>query len=450
MISINQIFFLNYRFGFEGYYNVFIMDIDVLPNEIWLKILKKLNSTDLDNLLFVNKRFHSLAFEISSNLVINHDSSLKNDNEILERIRHYKEIFVKCGTNDHISKVLIVNKTKSYDYCQETNDRGNFADSRKSKSMLVNLIPQFRGMYFIHQDASFLNELMKVIFEFCYNVQSITFIEINLTDDHLKYISERIMKRIQYFKIIGCDRITNNALKYIGMQCDKLEYLNLKDCFHISDTGLFYIIKKSPAIKYLELSGTCISNIGICLISQYCPDLKSMIISRCRKLTCEGFQDAQQGFKCLEHLNISSNHERMTDKGIVILVQKCVELKCLDISHSPNLTNISVFSIADCCKTLTAFIAKDCPNITEEAVIYLVRKHHTLETINISKLKISNHLLITIANNCPNLVDLNIKKSFSVRHYQEGIQYIVKKCVKLEIFCYDKPYHYLLHEYINL
>ena len=425
------------------------MTIDVLPNEIWLKILKKLNSTDLDNLLFVNKRFHSLAFEISNNLVINHDSSLKNDYEILEKIGQYKEVFVKCGTNDHISKVLIVNKTKNVNYCPETNDLGNYGDSRKSKFMLVNLIPQFRGLYFIHQEANFLNELMKVTFEFCCNIRSITFIDINLTDDHLKYISERIMKRIQYFKIIGCDRITNDALKYIGMQCVKLEYLNLKDCFHISDTGLFCIIKTSPAIKYLELSGTCISNVGICLISQYCPDLKSMIISRCRKLTCEGFQDAQEGFKCLEHLNISSNHERMTDKGIVILVQKCVELKCLDISHSPNLTNISVFSIADCCKTLTVFIAKECPNITEEAVSYLVRKHHTLETINISELKISNHLLITIANNCPNLVDLNIKRSLPESHYQEGIRYIVKKCAQLRTFCYDKPYHFLLHEYIN-
>ena len=421
------------------------MTIDVLPNEIWLKIFKKLNSTDLDNLLFVNKRFHSLAFEISNNLVINHDSSLKNDYEVLERIRHYKEVFVRCGTNDRISKIVIVNKTKNVNYCPETNDPGNYGDSIKSKFMLVNLIPQFRGLYFIHQEANFLNELMKVTFEFCYNIQSITFIDINLTDDHLKYISERIMKRIQYFKIIGCDRITNDALKYIGMQCDKLEYLNLKDCFHISDTGLYNVVKKSPAIKYLELSGTCISNIGICLISQYCPNLKSMIISRCRKLTGEGFQDAQEGFKCLENLNISSNHERMTDKGIAILVQKCVELNCLDISYSPNLTNISVFSIADCCKTLTVFIAKECPYITEEAVIYLVRKHHSLETINISELKISNHLLIAIADNCPNLVDLNIKRSLPASHYQEGIRYIVKKCAQLQTFCYDKPYFYLIH-----
>ena len=425
------------------------MTIDVLPNEIWLEILKKLNPTDIDNLLFVNKRFHSLAFEISSNLVINHDFSLKNDDKILERIRHYKEVFVKCGTNDHISNIVIVNKTKNVNHCPNANDPGNHGDLRKSKLMLINLIPQFRGLYFIHQEANFLNALMKVTFEFCHNIQSITFIDINLIDDHLKYIPERIIKRIQYLKIVGCDRITNDALKYIGTYCDRLEYLNLKDCFHISDTGLLFIVKKSPAIKFLELSGTCISNIGICIISQYCPDLKSMIISRCRKLTGEGFQAAKEGFKCLEHLDISSNHERMTDKGIIILVQKCAELNYLDISHSPSLTNISVFSIADCCNNLTVFIAEECPNIAEEAVIYLIRKHHALKTISISELKMSNHLLITIADNCPNLVDLNIKRSLPESHYQEGIRYIVKKCAQLRTFCYDKPYHFLLHEYIN-
>ena len=123
------------------------MTIDLLPNEIWLKILKKLNPTDIDNLLFVNKRFHSLVFEISSNLVINHDFSLKSDYEILERIRHYKEVFVKCGTNDHISNIVIVNKTKNVNHCPNANDSGNYGDLRKSKLMLINLIPQFRELY---------------------------------------------------------------------------------------------------------------------------------------------------------------------------------------------------------------------------------------------------------------------------------------------------------------
>ena len=129
------------------------------------------------------------------------------------------------------------------------------------------------------------------------------------------------MKNLQRLAITGCERITNNATKFIGTYCTKLRRLNLRDCCHISDMGLLHIVKNSPDIRGIELSGTSVTNIGICSVSDYCCHLKSLILSRCRKLTGEGFDSITEAFKQLEYLNISSNYEGITDKGIQILVR---------------------------------------------------------------------------------------------------------------------------------
>ena len=411
------------------------MTFDKLPDEILITIFKKLGQVELCNILRVNKKFHILALDISSGLIINHDFSLTNDTDLIDQVTQIKKCFINCGTSEWTSKMAIVNRLKDH-LPQEGNDvqnydRKNKDSSRRKKSIVVNLLPQFKGVCFVHQDANFLKRLLKHMFEFCAAIESIAFVDINLSDDHMKYIPGRILREIHDIRIIGCERITNDSLKHIGIYSNKLINLNLEDCFHVSDEGLLHILKSCTDIKSLDLSGTCVTNIGMCSISVYCRYLKSLKVARCRKLTGEGFGGTTEDFRYLEYLDISSNYEGITDKGIQILVRKCISLTYLDISNSSNITDISILTIADCCPKLQEFLAKGCIRITQEGLIYLVRKNNNLMTLNIDEISITNHLLFAIANNCPNLIKLSINKYLNIK---EGIKYIHLKCPKLQIF----------------
>ena len=408
------------------------MIIDLLPNEILQKIFRKLTQLDLGNVLLVNKKFHYVAFDVLNGWPINHGSYLENDHEILFKLKQVKRITTDCGTNERISQIVIVNKKKNSSLPNEFKEHGADQDSsRKNKSIIVNLLPQFKGVHFVHQDAQFIKKLLTLMFEFCTNVENIAFVDINLTDDHMKYLPDQIVKNLQSLQIIGCERITNDAIKLIGMHCAKLRYLNLRDCFHISDMGLLHIVKNSPNIRGMELTGTCVTNIGICSVSDYCHHLKILIISRCRKLTGEGFGFITEAFKNLEYLNMSANYEGITDKGIQILTRKCNALKHLDISDSSSITDISIFTIADSCKNLTILIAEGCIRVTQQGVIYLVTKCNKLKTLNISGISISDQVLFVIADNCQNLVILNIGTH---RNYPwEGIKYVMKKLPHIQI-----------------
>ena len=411
------------------------MTVDSLPNEIWLQIIKKLNLLDLGNLLLVNKNLHYLAVGVSKIITINHDLSLVNDFQILEQISHIKKVFMQCGTNECISSVAVVNKTQNSKYCPESNyPEYLHGGTGHNKLLVVNLLPQLKLTHFAHQDGYFMKILIETIFAFCFATERISFIDVSLQNDHMKYIPERIMRKIHGINLCGCDRITNDALNYIGMYSEKLKYINLTDCLNISDKGLLDIIKYCPAIEYLDLSSTLVTNIGICSTSHYCRGLLSLSISQCMKLTCEGFVDTTEGFKNLEKLNLSSNYERITDKGISILARKCTGLTCLDITYSFNITDISIFSIANRCEKLSVLIARKCPNITEEGIIYLVRKRPKLKVLDISEIEISNRLLFAIADNCSNMEHLNMKKSLPEDHYQEGYSYILENCALLKTF----------------
>ena len=419
------------------------MTIDKLPDEILITIFKKLEQVELCNILRVNQKFHILALDILSGLIINHDYSLKNDTDLINQITQVKKCFINCGTSEWTSKIAIVNRLKNH-LSQEGNDdqnynRKNKDSSRRNKSIIVNLLPQFKGVCFVHQDTNFLKTLLKHMFEFCTAIESIAFVDINLSDDHIKYIPGRILREVHDIRIVGCERITNDSLKHIGTYSKKLIYLNLEDCFHVSDEGLLHILKSCTNIKSLNLSGTCVTNINMCSISVYCRYLKSLKVARCRKLTGEGFGGTTEDFRYLEYLNISSNYEGITDKGIQILVRKCTSLTYLDISNSSNITDISILTIADCCQKLQEFLAKGCVRITQEGLIYLVRKNNNLRALNIDEISISNRLLFAIADNCPDLLKLSINKNLDVK---EGIKYMYLKCPKLQIF--PDYFHYYI------
>ena len=85
-------------------------------------------------------------------------------------------------------------------------------------------------------------------------------------------------------------------------------------------------------------------------------------------------------------------------------ISKCIYLKTLDIS---------------CCE-----------NITDEGIRDLSCGCHLITTLNLSGLNISNQSLVYIANNCPNLQDIDLCSCPFITDF--GVSYLANKCKLLQ------------------
>ena len=350
--------------------------IDVLPNEIIVQVLQNIGQSDLRSVLCVNMRCHRIAFQTIDSLNINHDLSLSGDNELLRDVQRYKYITERCKTNQYFEKVVIVNRTNNpvYPTKRYVEEYGSDIVYVRGKTLQINLCPQFKGTSFIHQDTKFFEKLIKLLFGFCPNVISIDFVGVNLIDKHFQLLSINMLKQIRILEFKQCKHITNQLMEFISLCCTQLEFLAIKDCINITDAGVLGIVQRCSDIQVFQLNGASVTKLGVCSISEYCYKLKVLVISDCKKIYCEDLGDVSKTFKKLKYLDISSNWERISDKGIQLLAKNYSLLEYLNISELSHISDIALFALADYCRNLVSLNIQGCSGVTQKGITYVIDK----------------------------------------------------------------------------
>ena len=350
--------------------------IDMLPNEIIVQVLQNLGQSDLRSILCLNIRYHRIAFQMIDSLNINHDLSISGDNELLRDVQRYKCITERCETNQYLEKVVIVNRTNNpvYPTKRYVEEYGSDIVYVRGKTLQINLCPQFKGTSFIHQDTKFFEKLIKLLFGFCPNVISIDFVGVNLIDKHFQLLSINMLKRIRILEFKQCKHITNQLMEFISLCCTQLEFLAIKDCINITDAGVLGIVQRCSDIQVFQLNGASVTKLGVCSISEYCYKLKVLVISDCKKIYCEDLGDVSKTFKKLKYLDISSNWERISDKGIQLLAKNYSLLEYLNISELSNISDIALFAIADYCRNIVSLNIQGCSGVTQKGITYVIDK----------------------------------------------------------------------------
>ena len=350
--------------------------IDELPNEIIVQVLQNLGQNDLRSVLCVNMRCHRIAFQTIDSLNINHDLSLSGDNELLREVQRYKYITERCETNQYFEKVVIANRTNNPVYPTKpyVDEYGSDIVYVQGKTLQINLCPQFKGTAFIHQDTKFFEKLIKMLCGFCPNVISIDFVGVNLIDKHFQLLPINMLKQMRILEFKQCMHITNQLMEFISLYCTQLEFLAIKDCINITDAGVLGIVQRCSRIQVFQLNGASVTKLGVCSISEYCYNLKVLVISDCKKIYCEDLGDLSKTFKRLKYLDISSNWERISDKGIQLLAKNYSLLEYLNISELSNISDIALFAIADYCRNIVSLNIQGCSGVTQKGITYVIDK----------------------------------------------------------------------------
>jgi F-box and leucine-rich repeat protein 2/20 len=76
-----------------------------------------------------------------------------------------------------------------------------------------------------------------------------------------------------------------------GLTRNYLTYINLQGCYRLTTRSLHHILTLSPSLKKLNLKGQPAVRDATCkILAEYCPELQSLNLSRCRNMTAEGIR----------------------------------------------------------------------------------------------------------------------------------------------------------------
>lgn len=163
--------------------------------------------------------------------------------------------------------------------------------------------------------------------------------------------------------------VTDDAIKTLAMKCPNLRILRLDMCEGLHDEAVEAVAKHCPNLQVLGLCSNYITDRSLAALAEYSSALSTLELSFCRNLTSAGLQ--QIGEKCPKLTSLNTCLvDRLTDSAVCTISENC-RLREINLRACPQITDVSVRSLATHCPGLVMVHLLDCPNISSEAIAQL-------------------------------------------------------------------------------
>lgn len=148
----------------------------------------------------------------------------------------------------------------------------------------------------------------------------------------------------------------------------------------------------------------------------------------------EGLQNITERTKILKLLNIEQSRG-ITDCGMVQVTQNCTRLENISFgntypSNSENLSNRTLFAVAENCRLLKCLSTIGCRNIDDDGIIAIAKscRHLTFLTLN-GCTELRDESLFAIGENCHYLREVDFSNCFNITF--SGVYFLIKSCPHL-------------------
>lgn len=222
------------------------------------------------------------------------------------------------------------------------------------------------------------------------------------------------LQNLSSLTISSCRGITDVSLEAVGKGCQNLKQMCIRKCFFVSDYGLVAFTKAAGSLESLQLE-ECnrITQTGILNGVSNCSKLKTLSVTKCMAVKDLPPQTRLLS-PCgsLRYLSIR-NCPGFGSVSLAMLGELCPRLHHLDLGGLCGITDAGLLPLLNRCEAgLVKVNLSDCPNLTDEVVLALVRLHGpTLEVLSLDGCqKITNASLVAVAENCVLLNDLDVSK----------------------------------------
>ncbi|XKL68590.1 hypothetical protein PGB90_004081 [Kerria lacca] len=171
---------------------------------------------------------------------------------------------------------------------------------------------------------------------------------------------------LEHLSLQDCQHLTDDALKYISSGLTNIISINLSFCINVSDMGLKYLAK---IISLRELNLRACDNVsdaGVAFLAEAASPLHTLDVSFCDKVTDQSLDYMSQGLFNLKCLSLSACH--VSDDGISKITEALTELEVLNIGQCMEITDKSLFAIAESFKNLRCVDLYGCPRVSALAL----------------------------------------------------------------------------------
>jgi len=154
--------------------------------------------------------------------------------------------------------------------------------------------------------------------------------------------------------------IINDLCLKPDLSHNQLSFVNLEGCTSLTIRSLHQLLVRSRALKSLSLKGlSAVTNTTCDIISNFCPNLISLNMSRCVNMDAEGIRSlARSAIRRGDHLKLKelrlSGLKNCSDAMMADLGQAAPILEILDLSYSRQLHSSAIEAFVACDEDLPA------------------------------------------------------------------------------------------------
>ncbi|KOS22443.1 SCF E3 ubiquitin ligase complex F-box protein grrA [Escovopsis weberi] len=110
----------------------------------------------------------------------------------------------------------------------------------------------------------------------------------------------------------------------------------------------------------------------------------------------------------VERLTLT-NCRKLTDNGLIALVENNASLLALDISNDKHITEQSIYAIAANCKRLQGLNISGCENISNESMINLAQNCRFIKRLKLNECsQLRDDAVLAFAEHCQNILEIDL------------------------------------------
>ncbi|KAJ2904416.1 putative scf e3 ubiquitin ligase complex f-box protein grra [Zalerion maritima] len=121
-----------------------------------------------------------------------------------------------------------------------------------------------------------------------------------------------------------------------------------------------------------------------------------------------------QGCSRIERLTLTKC-KKLTDNGLIPLIQKNPNLLALDISEDADVTEATIYALAQSCRKIQGLNVSSCKEISNPSMVALANNCKYLKRLKLNDCnKMEDATVMAFATNCRNILEIDLQKCVNI------------------------------------
>ncbi|OQR93669.1 hypothetical protein ACHHYP_02367 [Achlya hypogyna] len=243
----------------------------------------------------------------------------------------------------------------------------------------------------------------------------------------------RMLPGLKTLRISHCVDVTDAGLWAVAKHCPALTGIYMSQCERITDLGLRVLAHKCRLVTVDLSDCRQLGDLALATLAAGCWMIETFILARCPNVTDVGIAKVAQCCKGLTYIDVSECQHvgEFGDKALTELGKWCGNLKHLDLFGCRHVRDMGLRAIAKGCPRLSTLKLTGCRDVSSVSIQELATKCRALQRLSLAGcVKTRNEDLVVLADCCRDLVWLDVSGSPNVSN--SGIAALALHCHALQ------------------